>query len=552
MGWLLATGFAVSLVACGEDAASADQTDPDAAGPATSSGAASSSSGGSRTDAGADAGQLDLDAARPGADAAEDLAPSVTITSPREGIGVQAYRVRVTGTAHDDVAVTSLRFALGSDAPVDVALAADGSFAFEVTPAPGDNVLSIAAGDASGNTTTASRHVHYGSRVSVGNSQAALLADGQLFTWGRNELGQLGNGSLEGTWSGDENAEVPARFTVAIPALASVVTRQTFMLGLTSTGEVYSWGSNDYEQLGRETPADCGSAGTAPCGRTPVRVADVAGAAAVAAGFQHSLVLLQDGSVVSFGSNALGQLGPGAATPRRAPAAVAGLSDIVQLAAGSAHSMALTRDGRVFVWGSNQYGQLGSGVADLERHTEPVQIAGISDAVAIASANYTPMVLLADGTIRAWGQNANGQVGNGSTELALAPAMVLREAGTPLTNVESLAADGFVGVAVDRAGVTHTWGFGFLGQLGRGLLDDGERDLRNDSYAAPVAVPNGGDAASFVALEAEVGAGGPAFVWTSAGELYGWGWSFRGSLGGGTALLNAWAYTTPLRVYPTP
>jgi hypothetical protein len=69
--------------------------------------------------------------------------------------------------------------------------------------------------------------------------------------------------------------------------------------------------------------------------------------------------------------------------------------------------------------------------------------------------------------------------------------------------------------------------------------------------ASPIYVP-AADKASFVLLELEVGAGGPAFARTTQGKVFGWGWSFQGSLGGGKTLLNAWAYSAPRLVYSHP
>ena len=136
-----------------------------------------------------------------------------------------------------------------------------------------------------------------------------MLAGGKLFTWGRNELGQLGNGTLTGTWSADETVVLPPMYEQAAADLVSIVTRQTFMIALASDGTVRTWGSNASGQLGYATPADCGSNGTSPCGRAPAIVPGISDAVAVAAGFDHALVLRADGSVIAFGSNAKGQLG---------------------------------------------------------------------------------------------------------------------------------------------------------------------------------------------------------------------------------------------------
>ena len=183
----------------------------------------------------------------------------------------------------------------------------------------GQNAIDLHLTDAAGNATDETVEVYFGHRIGVGNSQAVALRDGVVHTWGRNELGQLGNGTLEGSGYGEdpETSSLPARYTLEVASVVSVVTRQTFMVALQAGGTVLTWGSNGSGQLGRETASDCGSNGTSACGRTPEPVVGLTDVVAVQAGFEHTLVLHADGSVSSFGSNEFGQLGrPGdPATP---------------------------------------------------------------------------------------------------------------------------------------------------------------------------------------------------------------------------------------------
>jgi alpha-tubulin suppressor-like RCC1 family protein len=509
----------------------------------------------SAIDSGGHASEATVNVMRPSAP------PEVLLRSPRTGTATPSQRVRITGAASDDVAVTSLVWSANGGAHVPVALAADGSFALELSAAPGANVIVLTATDAEGQTDSATSTVHFGHRLSVGNSQGALIYEGVLHTWGRNELGQLGNATLNGSAYGDcAAASLPVRYEpTGASGLVSIVTRQTFMIALRDDGSVLTWGSNSDGQLGYAAELDCGSAGASPCRRLPTVVPGISGAIAVAAGFNHSLVLLSDGTVMSFGQNTRGQLGY--ATPSDAdqttPTAVPGLADIVQLAAGSTHSLALTRGGQVYVWGDNQYGVLADGTADTTVHAVPTLVAGLADVVALASSNSTVLALRADGTLVAWGRNNNGQIGNGASGAtnvtAPTPVLVsLAGGGDPavaLTSVESIAGDGFVSLAVTTNGDVYTWGLGSLGQLGLGTLPDGSRDLANRALATRVVPP--GSAADFVVLEAEVGAGGPAFALTTTRNVLGWGWSFQGSLGLAAAI-NAWAYTSPVLIYPIP
>lgn len=123
-------------------------------------------------------GPVDEDAAP-----ADQTAPTVEITSPREDLAIDERVFVVTGTAKDDIGVTSLSYVIGTDAAVSVPVAADGSFTFSFVAKPGKNSFEVTAKDATGNETKATRAAYFGHRISTGNSQAAMLADGKLFTW---------------------------------------------------------------------------------------------------------------------------------------------------------------------------------------------------------------------------------------------------------------------------------------------------------------------------------------------------------------------------------
>ena len=261
------------------------------------------------------------------------------------------------------------------------------------------------------------------------------------------------------------------------------------------------------------------------------------------------MVLLDDGTVMSWGSNASGQLGYATLEETSLmPTAIPDLTGVVQLAAGSDASFALTEDGQVFGWGENDRGQLGLGSADEDPHETPTLVPDLSGVVQIAAANTTTFALLDDGTVVSWGRNHTGQAGIGlEGDDVLVPTQVLVAEGEPLSNIDNIAGDGFVGLALDDQGIVYAWGLGSLGQLGQGYLMGGERDLDDRLYASAVAVDDV-DSDLFDIVEIEVGAGGPGLALGLEPNLFGWGWSFRGSLGLEGAI-NAWAYSAPLLVF---
>ena len=179
-----------------------------------------------------------------------------------------------------------------------------------------------------------------------------------------------------------------------------------------SDGTVLAWGVNSAGQLGD---------GTTIGKATPVQVSGLgpgSGVIAIAAGRQ-SLAVKSDGTVLAWGPNSSGQLGDGTTISKTTPVQVSGLgpgSGVVAIAAALVHSMALKADGTVLAWGTNSSGQLGDGT--LTPRLTPVQVSGLGDGsgvIAIAPHGAFSLALKSDGTVLAWGANASGQLGDGTT-----------------------------------------------------------------------------------------------------------------------------------------
>jgi hypothetical protein len=174
-------------------------------------------------------------------------------------------------------------------------------------------------------------------------------------------------------------------------------------------GSVWSWGKNDYGQLGNGNRVDQ---------LTPGVVTNLSGIVAVAGGLRHSLALKSNGSVWSWGAD---ELQPGI---NFVPRAVPGLSNVMAIAAGRAHSLALCADGSVWAWGQNDYGQLGS----TAYSREPQRVAGVNGVATISAGAYHSVAAKSDGTMFAWGDNQSGQLGEGellSTTNVLASTQVV-------------------------------------------------------------------------------------------------------------------------------
>jgi alpha-tubulin suppressor-like RCC1 family protein len=291
---------------------------------------------------------------------------------------------------------------------------------------------------------------------------------GLVLAWGDNRTKQLGSGE-----QGVERA-TPGPVTGTTGSLIALAAGRYHSLALAEDGQVISWGGNfPYGQLGRGSQADRldpgpvvglnGVTAIAAFGynnlavtggnvfrwgadgliesRAPVQVPDLVGTVGVGAGYTHSLAVLTDGTVRAWGLNGYGQLGDGTADSRATPVPVVGaggqgtLGGIIAVAGGEAHSLALAADGTVYAWGANAHGQLGFGAADSGGHPVPSAVPGLGGITAIAAGYRHSLALGGDGTVWAWGSNADGELGNGSVTTAgpcacsATPARVLDLAG---------------------------------------------------------------------------------------------------------------------------
>jgi alpha-tubulin suppressor-like RCC1 family protein len=196
------------------------------------------------------------------------------------------------------------------------------------------------------------------------------------------------------------------------------------------------------------------------------------GAKGITAGWGFSLALMTDGTVNSWGHNGNGQLGNGTGTPRSTPGAVTNLSGVKAIATDSnaSHVLALLEDGTVKSWGLNQNGQLGDGTSSYER-TTPVAVANLSGVTRIATGYSHSLALLEDGSVKSWGYNYSGQLGNGASgpnANRSTPGDVIG-----LTNVKSVSGGTSHSLAVLESGRVRSWGHNGSGALGNGTSGAG-------------------------------------------------------------------------------
>jgi len=175
-------------------------------------------------------------------------------------------------------------------------------------------------------------------------------------------------------------------------------------------------------------------------------------ATAIAAGGSHACALLTGGSVRCWGSNFSGQLGNGTTTndPIPTPVVVSGITTATAISAGNGNTCALLTGGSVRCWGDNYYGQLGNGTTT--NSSTPVAVSGITTATAISAGGYHTCALLTDGSVRCWGYNNYGQLGNGTTTDSSTPVAV-----GGITTAIAISAGGYHTCALLTGGSVRCW-----------------------------------------------------------------------------------------------
>jgi alpha-tubulin suppressor-like RCC1 family protein len=198
----------------------------------------------------------------------------------------------------------------------------------------------------------------------------------------------------------------------------------------------------------------------------------------VVAGAEHVCARLRTGRVACWGQNANGQLGDGTTgTSRLSRTIVGGLSGVVSLAAGASHTCAILTDRSVRCWGSNALGQLGDGGSGVDSGV-PVMVTDLTDAVQLAAGYFHTCAVRAGGSVSCWGDGTTYQNGDPAGGTQTAPFNVAVPAG-----VTRVAAGGNVSCVL-ASGAVYCWGANGQGQLGRGFTSFGSATVTGVSALA--------------------------------------------------------------------
>lgn len=281
----------------------------------------------------------------------------------------------------------------------------------------------------------------------------ALLADGSVWSVGRNDYGQLGDPSVP-VYDGSNGSAGRATWG-RVPNLPANVVQITggraTVYALTADGTVYAWGWNANGQIGNGTTTDQSS---------PVKVPGLSGVKRLGGAYRSCFAIMGDGSVKAWGKNDGGSLGDGTTTQRLSPVSVSAWGTVSDIGGDHQQTAALRTDGTVWAC-SAVSGTLGNG--DGTTSASPVQVAGLVNVQALAVGFGFFHVLQADGTVAGWGANDVGQIGNGGSSTVLSPTAV-----SGLGGVARIAARWGGGYATLGNGQVWGWGKNDSGQLGDG------------------------------------------------------------------------------------
>jgi len=394
-------------------------------------------------------------------------------------------------------------------------------------------------------------------QLAAGSYHTLLLTPtGTVEAWGLNAEGQVGNGTTT-----DQHSPVAVSGLSGV-TIAALVGGDEHSVALASNGTIYAWGYNGNGQIGDNTTTTRTS---------PVHLSISGTVTEIEAGYDHTLALKSDGTMWAWGSNSFGELGNGNSAQSKVPVQVSGISSgAAQLTAGNEDSFVLKNDGTLWVFGSNRNGQLGCGASSTYSNAQQVLALG-RRGLMIACGTDHSLALTSTGTIYGWGDNSNGDIGDGTTSQRSLPISITfsgltgtltalavggnrslaldsnatvwswgdnpigdgtnNEAHAPahlttLSSITVIAEGRDHSMAVDSGGHIWTWGQNANGQLG---------DSTTTNRISPVEVLNTTGTGSFLSgIAAVAGGGSHSLAATSTGTVYTWGLNSDGQLGDGT------------------
>lgn len=302
------------------------------------------------------------------------------------------------------------------------------------------------------------------------NHSGAFTTEGDLYCWGRNEHGQVGNGTTQDQYT-------PAKVLEDVKELS---TERNNTIALTRTGDLYCWGENQYGQVGDGTTIDQ---------YTPVKVLE--NVEKFQWRYFTMAALTSNGELYLWGYNDDGMIGNGTEENQSIPVKV--LDNVREFKLGERVTAAITNEDELYCWGNNQYGQAGIG----ESFGTDIPVKVLDSVEKISLGNYFTAALQKDGELYVWGLNDRGQVGDGGKkERKDTPRKIMSQIKEVYAWYDSCA-------AITTGGALYCWGANEDGKIGNGSLED---------QRTPVCILN--NVSEMVSAQTAI---------SETGDLYHWG-----------------------------
>ncbi len=341
-------------------------------------------------------------------------------------------------------------------------------------------------------------------QVSAANAHSsALTENGKVFFWGDNAFGQLGDASATDQLLPVDITDV---FNLSEgDKVIQISLGDYFSSALTSTGRVFTWGRNNQGQLGIGSDIDQ----LLPIDITDnLNLTEDDKVIQISLGSVHSSVLTQNGKVLTWGLNYYGQLGDNTTMFKLVPTDISDRfpagDKVIQLSMGASHSSARTESGKIYTWGRNLSGELGDDSTTSK--SVPTDITGGFPAedkvIQLSLQGVHSSALTESGKVFVWGDNQYGQVGDDSTTNKLVPIDITSgfQAGD---KVIQLSLGGYHSSALTESGEVYTWGFNVMSQLGDNTIVSKRVPMLLDTIGAPLSFTmsfnsNGGSAVNHI------------------------------------------------------
>lgn len=328
-------------------------------------------------------------------------------------------------------------------------------------------------------------------------SYSTLQSQGyELWGWGSNFYGEIGDGT-----NTERDAPIQNGKTTNWQTISSGNSHHT--LSVKTDSSLWSWGQNDYGQIGDSSTLDR---------NRPTRIGLLKTWKSAAVGYNHSMALKVDGSLWAWGRNDYGQLGDNTNIDKIAPVQIGTDTDWNIIMCGDFFSFGIKNDGSLWGWGVNQSGELGDG--SKENKNVPTQIGTDKDWKNISSGFGFTLATKTDGSLWAWGWNLYGQIGDATNDDKSTPTQI----GTD-KDWKNIYANAYHSMALKTDGSLWTWGYNSSGQLG-----DGTKTDKN----IPTHIGTGIDW-NFIS-----GGVDHTTALKSDGTMWAWGYNTDGELGDGT------------------